>query len=413
MNNSTPKMLNKKFIISVITSSAFITGLTLAIIWLYLSNIDRLDIFHDAASVKSIMGIILGFAIFSILGFSILLFVSSLMLIITFSNYEKDIKKYDGIAHNFASVGILNSLSSCLLLMISFSIHYFFDWNGYLTSALFLLTSTAFSFWLTNKKILKSEKYLSQDNSEEESILKKTPTKIMMPFLLLTPAIVQILPLSFLLKQLEFTEGSNDFVQLALITMLSLMFSMLSMLPGVIYINEKKNGEMLRSISVILISIPTTLVVLSLLVRPIPNMIINMTMNLSGISDWRTHHFYIDNQTHHHTMFNGVLWNTRYYPDMPSRFFITGVNIFTLGDIQLICPTKITNARTESLKLTLDDMNEYDRKIKQLKTVAMECIPFNKNDIHTWDSPISDPIYYEKIKTANDSSMLKMLHSLK
>ncbi|ALX93225.1 hypothetical protein AV650_06470 [Serratia fonticola] len=413
MNSSLPKILNKKLIISVLTSSAFLTGLTLAVIWLYLSNIDRLDIFHDTESVKSIMGIILGFAIFSILGFSILLFVPSWMLIITFSSYERDIKKHDGIAHSFAIVGILNSLSSCLLLMITFSIHYFLNCNGYLTISLFLLSSTAISFWLANKNILKSEKYLSQDSSEEESILKKTSTKIMMPLVLLTPAIVQILPLSFLLKQLEFTEGSNDFAQLSLITMLSLMFAVLSILPGVIYINEKKSGEMLRSVSLILISISTILVVLSLIVRPIPNMIINMTMNLSGISDWRTHHFYIDNQIQHHTMFNGLLWNTRYYPDMPNRFFITGVNIFTLGNIQLICPTKITNARKESLKLTLDDMNEYDRKTKQLKTVAMECIPFNKNDIHTWDSPIPEPIYYEKIKTANGSSMLKILHFLK
>lgn len=53
------KILNKKLIMSIISSSAFITVLTVAVIWLYLSNIDRLDIFHDAVNVKSIMGVIL------------------------------------------------------------------------------------------------------------------------------------------------------------------------------------------------------------------------------------------------------------------------------------------------------------------------------------------------------------------
>lgn len=38
-------IINKKFIISVVTSSTFITGFTIAVIWFYLSNIDRLDIF--------------------------------------------------------------------------------------------------------------------------------------------------------------------------------------------------------------------------------------------------------------------------------------------------------------------------------------------------------------------------------
>lgn len=104
------KILNKKLIISIISSSAFITVLTVAVIWLYLSNIDRLDIFHDAVNVKSIMGIILGFAILSILGFSILLFISSLMLIIAYAHYERNLKKYNGIEHDFALTGMFNCL---------------------------------------------------------------------------------------------------------------------------------------------------------------------------------------------------------------------------------------------------------------------------------------------------------------
>lgn len=112
-------------------------------------------------------------------------------------------------------------------------------------------------------------------------------------------------------------------------------------------------------------------------------------------------------------MFNGLIWNTRYYTEIPERFFITGVSTFTLGDIKLVCPTEITEARKESLKFTINDINEYEQKGKQLKAVAMKCIPFNKNDIHTWDSPLSEPIYYEKVKQTIDNSMLKILHTLK
>lgn len=308
---------------------------------------------------------------------------------------------------------MLNCLISCLLLILFTPIFYYIKLNGFIIISLFLFPSMFFSFFLTNKRILKSRKYLSQDSNEEDSFLKRWSTKYLMPFFLLTPAIAQVLPLSFLLQQFDATEGSNDFTQASLIITLALMYTILSILPGTIYINEKKNGKILGIITIILICIPTTLTIFSIFIRPIPNMIINMTMNLSGISDSRIHEFYIDKKTHSHTMFNSALWSTRYYQDIPNRFFITGVNIFTLGDIKLICPVRINAARKASLKITPDNTNEYDRKIKQLKAIAMQCVPLNKNDIYTWDSPISDPIYYEKIKTANDSSMLKMLHSLK
>ncbi|MEX2942514.1 hypothetical protein [Serratia fonticola] len=274
-------------------------------------------------------------------------------------------------------------------------------------------TSIITSFWAANKKILKSAQFLSQDSREGGGFLKKKSTKIFLPLLLLAPGVAQITPLLFLFNQLEFSKDGSTIAQASSIAVLALMFSMLSILPGIIYINENKNGKILRSIILTLIFTPATLAILSIFFLPIPHMIINMTMNLSGISDWREHQFYIDDKTQPHTMFNGLEWDTRYYQGIPNRFFITGVNIFTFGDIKLVCPTKIINARKKSLKMTPNDINGYDRKKSQLKSVAMECIPLNKNDITAWDSPISDPIYYEKVKVTSDSSMLKMLHSLK
>ncbi|HHK8023345.1 TPA: hypothetical protein ACQVJN_005235, partial [Serratia marcescens] len=55
------KAPSKKLIISVLSSSAFITGLTIAVIWLYLFNLDRLDIFYDAISARSAIAVIFGF----------------------------------------------------------------------------------------------------------------------------------------------------------------------------------------------------------------------------------------------------------------------------------------------------------------------------------------------------------------
>lgn len=414
MNNYEFKRPNKKLILSVLSSSTFITGFTLTVIWLYLSNLDRLDVLYDSTSASSAIAVIFGFTILSVLGFSILIFSSSFILILIFSSYEKELTIYNGMPHNFSITGLFNSLGLFAILPASFFSYYYFELNGYLVTSAFVIITVRLSFYITNKYIFNSKEYISQrKNSEDTKSLEKKFTKISLPLLLLTPAIVQILPLTFFLSQLDFTEGSSDFAQMTLLTAIALTFSTLSIFPGAIYINEKKNGGVFHSITIILISIPTTLVVFSLLFRPIPNMIINMTMNLSGISDWRIHHFYIEEKTYPHTMFNGLLWNTRFYQGVPNRFFITGISIFTLGNTKLICPTRISYARKESLKLTIDKPNDYSEKIKKLKYSAMDCIPFNKKDVTTWDSPMSEPIYYEKLKIDSNNSMLKMLHSLK
>ncbi|MDM6722422.1 hypothetical protein QUG22_23715, partial [Escherichia coli] len=57
---------------------------------------------------------------------------------------------------------------------------------------------------------------------------------------------------------------------------------------------EEKQEEGLNSLLSIAILPPAILFILSVLFKPIPDIIINMTMSMSGISDWRPHQYYID-----------------------------------------------------------------------------------------------------------------------
>ena len=104
MNKSVIKLLNKKFIISVITSSTFITGCTMAVIWFYLSNIDRLDIFFDAVSLSSALGIIFVFIIVSVSGFSLVIFISSFILMLIYTGHEDNFKDYSSMPHRISIV---------------------------------------------------------------------------------------------------------------------------------------------------------------------------------------------------------------------------------------------------------------------------------------------------------------------
>ena len=413
MDKSFIKLFNRKFIISVITSSTFITGCTMAVVWFYLSNIDRLDIFFDAVSFSSALGIIFFFILFSISGFSLLIFISSFILILIYTGYENKFKNYSSMPHRISTVCYLNSLFICCGIIIGYYIYYFSGWNGYLMSVISLLLMLAHSYTASFFKLFRIQDFRLHESDNYEKLPNKKGLLFLLSLQLMAPAIVQILPMSFLLTQIDFSEGTSDWVELLMLLALTAAIVTIGILPGAIHLNERRNGNRITSFIVVLICIPVVITVFSVWYRPIPNMIINIVMNLSSISDWRTHQYYIESKTHPHGMFNGLIWNTRYYKEISERFFITGVSTFTLGDIKLICPTEITEARKESLKFTVNDINKYEQKGKQLKTVAMKCISFNKEDIHTWNSPLSEPIYYEKVKQTIDNTMLKILHTLK
>lgn len=113
MNIQLHKRLTRKFIIAILTSSSFVTACTFSVIWFYLANIDRLDILYDALSVSSAVGIIFGFTLVSLLGFSLVIFISSFLTYLIYTAHEKEFVKYEGLTHSFTSVCFGNSVVMC------------------------------------------------------------------------------------------------------------------------------------------------------------------------------------------------------------------------------------------------------------------------------------------------------------
>lgn len=155
--------LNKKFILPTLTFSVFVTGCTISAIWFYLSNIDRLDVFFDTISISSSLSVIFCFILLSLLGFSSLVFIASIMLIFIYTSNEMDFIKYTGIAHRIASVCYINSLFICLVLVSGFSINYYLNGDGYDVTITSVILIVIFSYSLTNWRILKSHTFLVQD----------------------------------------------------------------------------------------------------------------------------------------------------------------------------------------------------------------------------------------------------------
>lgn len=422
MNKPLFKLINKKFIITIVTSSVFVTSLTIAAIWFYLSSLDRLDIFFDAVNVNSSPGIIFFFLILLTIGFSGVFFISSFILVLILKGYEDNLKDYTTMSPRFSSVCFFNSLIIGFMVTFGYSIYYITELNGFLITAITIAVSITLSYFLTNRNLFcgktlwgrsPARNFYAPGSEEAEKLSKENSSRVNLSLLLMIPGIAQVLPMIAMVPHIDFSEGTSNWLAILILIILNATLATAGIFPGSIYANEMKKGNEQTTIFLVMVSLLGMITVFSVLCRPIPYMIINMAMSLPGISDSRTHSYYIDTKSSPPGLFNNTLWNTRYYKDIPDKFFITGISMFTFGNIKLICPSEIIKARVENLKLTLNNPNKDDENSNKLKNAAAKCITFDKKDIYTWDSPLSEPIYYEKVKMTTDNSLLKILHAMK
>lgn len=400
---------SKKIFPLAFKSSLSITVCSISVIWFYLSTLGRLDVFADAIGFSTLLGIVFGFTIVAFTVFCILIFISSIILVLIVTGYENTIYNYPLLKHNLIRICLLNGF---LFSPIVISFFYLYDLMGkhglyffVAGSALIILLSYLATYVLFHR---------SKYNRNKNVNLNSAPLlNILMPLSLIIPALIQIIPLSLLLSKVSFQAQDGDLEQGISTAIISIIFAITSFLPGILFINGFNKGNLLRSTVLALMIIPFCIILLASFIPILPLMITNMAMNLAGIADWRTHQYTIRNEVYPHSMFPGQQWNTRYYADIPDRFFITGIAMFSFGDIKLICPTSIRQAQLENMTFNFKNQQENRKKSEAFKSAAMPCFPIDKKYIKQWDIPLSSPIYYEKVRITTPHSPTDIFQYLK
>lgn len=145
----------------------------MAVIWFYLSNIDRLDIFFDAVSLSSALGIIFVFIIVSVSGFSLLIFISSFILMLIYTGHEDNFKDYSSMPHRISIVCYLNSLFICCGMIVGYYIYYLNGWNGYFISSAGLVLMLAFSYAVSFLKLFRIQRFRLHESDNYEKLPRK------------------------------------------------------------------------------------------------------------------------------------------------------------------------------------------------------------------------------------------------
>ncbi|MBK4769029.1 MAG: hypothetical protein FT726_05020 [Pantoea sp. Morm] len=108
--------------------------------------------------------------------------------------------------------------------------------------------------------------------------------------------------------------------------------------------------------------------------------LVDKTIALSGISDWKNRSYQVDEKIFPPEQFNRTEWKLE--TALKGGFFkVRGVMVYSLNGMKLLCPESIREPYKAMLRFVPWD-HEYDKKMNdELKSAALSCQPFIKGGV--------------------------------
>ncbi|HGN1327926.1 TPA: hypothetical protein ACKRF0_000881 [Proteus mirabilis] len=352
-------------ILKLIPCTIIISGL---IIWFYLNSIDRLDLLIDSFSIYSALLSLLVFS--AILSFliALILILPSSILILYRSNFQNKIGTR-------VHIPIVSLIVNVILLTLLLSNLYQSN-NETLSSNLYIIISILLS--LAGAIIIS----IFNNNFKLKTILVTLFDSIIISLSTLSFSI----PFVFLLRDIS----GEKTISLLIVLLLMFAFTFLSLLPAIIFYNEKESQDknILSIIKKTLIGIITAITFTFLLFPSLAIQVINISLYSIGFIDNKNHYFLINGTKYQPNMFPTHLWNTSTHKEIKKDFFIYGIRLFSTGSNNLICPSKIGEMRSETKKTNYDLIisSGNNNKIKELKNMTSLCVVMLSEDAKQWDN---------------------------
>ncbi|WP_145588143.1 hypothetical protein [Yersinia aldovae] len=370
----------KKIAKNIITPAAIMGFITLIVIWLYLNRLGRLDVFISSITLKDILIVIAVTFIISTIAFSILFFIPSLLLITIIKKENKQFHNYSKIKGNFIKIAFYISLFSVSVFYFSaYVADKYKNIEVYIIgfSALTVLSFSIIISYRFNNKLITDAVW------HQEKITRVRKAFI---FHFILPACIFIMtffysfPLSLVINKIPYQGEISDVVFIFSIIITSLVIIIFSLIPGIVFLRDEKSKSFLRKNNPIWLAMVFSFFSLSWIITPVPALIMNATMKISGISDYNEHFYLINEKDYPSEIFNDGKWDIKKIENK-GFFLIKGVNMYALGDIKLICPSNVLDAYKDSVKFIISDRT-YNEKINMiLKEKTRACHPFIKSEL--------------------------------
>lgn len=356
--------------------------MSLVIIRTYLGSFDNAFLFTENLSGSGIFNFVFMFMMLILAAFAVIFFLPSLIFSIS-------VPKSTPRLHNYNDIKRKVTLSA--ILSIPVSVFWFFGWayvavrypNHETLTGLACLLGGLMSVLLINYFCLRKPVSIARQYQSTRLRIKTALT-----LYAASPALLIVV------IALYFTFGIPIFIGwidqkaagdgIAMILKVSLLISGLGMLllfPGAMYVVTEpavRNSVWFvkfGAITVILWPLLTCMYVPSF--YPV---LVDKTMALAGISDWKTRRFQIDETKIPFSHFANEEWQ-RARTGGEKRYSVKGIMVYSLSNVKLLCPESIREPYRNMLRFVPWGRNYDKEKAAELKKASSWCQSFTQGGI--------------------------------
>lgn len=377
----------KSLLISIITPSGIMSGISLTVLWGYFARLDRLDVFFDVMNIKSIFILVGCAAALSLLTLLIIFFITSFLIPVVIPQDINNLPAYEKIQTNL----LLILMISGLFPMLVFYLLYFAfatsqavkDNSGWLSiSATGLITIIASV--MMNMKLL--ERDLSIKNHKTRWI-RRGQIYLVIPFGIALLALLQVFPLEVVFRNIDASDEIISFWAVLGLACISYMVFFLTLFPGLVFLRMNAKDRMIKKVSTSFLASLMVLLLISTKITVVPVIFTHSVIKLAGISDFSKHTYIIKTSDYPDEFFSDVIWRKKIVKK-GEYYAIQAVSLFTTNKFSLLCPDAIIKSYRESWKFNPWD-TAFDNKVRlKLQKQAAYCVPLSASSLKRWDAPL-------------------------
>ncbi|EJQ2007141.1 hypothetical protein SNN53_002963 [Cronobacter sakazakii] len=373
-----------KYFVALLPYSTLLSG---AIIWSYLTSIGRLDLLMGAFSFNiGLVSLLISAAVFSLATALTLVLPSAILL-----------------AHREINPGDPERYFNKGLPWICFSVSFF-----YLT--LVFLPHTTLVKKLTGDYVFSVEKILLITAlfatllvicfnfgfllrplkpgkwQRVWLVLMWAGVLIANTFFILLPGLSISIPAGFLIHS---SRGEGSWAVVFAWVFISL-FSLLAFLPAIVHYSQKSDA--LNNSGAIKNFFVTAFIAVVFIVLLFPTLwstLVFGSLVSIGLVDTQPHYYRVDDEKFSPALFPQTVWQTQEMPGRDEKaFFIRGVNLFSTGSVNLICPAYIVKLRAQA---TARDYANFipgnnEASVRYFRQMMKGCVAFETGEIRRWDT---------------------------
>ncbi|EOC0109821.1 hypothetical protein ACI0Y3_000877 [Cronobacter sakazakii] len=373
-----------KYFVALLPYSTLLSG---AIIWSYLTSIGRLDLLMGAFSFNiGLVSLLISAAVFSLATALTLVLPSAILL-----------------AHREINPGDPERYFNKGLPWICFSVSFF-----YLT--LVFLPHTTLVKKLTGDYVFSVEKILLITAlfatllvicfnfgfllrplkpgkwQRVWLVLMWAGVLIANTFFILLPGLSISIPAGFLIHS---SRGEGSWAVVFAWVFISL-FSLLAFLPAIVHYSQKSDAQNNSgAIKNFFVTAFIAVVFIVLLFPTLWSTLVFGSLVSIGLVDTQPHYYRVDDEKFSPALFPQTVWQTQEMPGRDEKaFFIRGVNLFSTGSVNLICPAYIVKLRAQA---TARDYANFipgnnEASVRYFRQMMKGCVVFETGEIRRWDT---------------------------